>query len=112
MLYSQEADLTISGVSPRRCETPSHWARSERVYLKQADCWFFRTREGIDVGPYGSRFEAEVEAGLWQALLEGARSEDARKAAIREFVMESHAMGRSLCVNFPRDEQSGRAAGA
>ncbi len=36
------------------------WYRSERVY-KNKRGWYFHTREGIEVGPYGCRFDAEVD---------------------------------------------------
>lgn len=63
------------------------WFRRERVFASGAS-WYFRTREGIDVGPYGSRFEAEVEADILIARLsheQGAPS----LMVIRTFMLES-----------------------
>ena len=63
--------------------------------------WFFHTREGVDVGPYESQFEAEIEAGMLKELLrERASKGDGCMAVIREFVLDSYAMGRPLTPNF------------
>lgn len=84
----------------RHEEKPKTWFRSERVFLSDHQ-WFFHTREGVDVGPYDSQFEAEIEAGMLKELL---RERDAKGPAslsvIREFVLDSYAMGRPLTPNF------------
>lgn len=36
------------------------WYRTERVYRNKRG-WYFHTREGIEVGPYSCRFDAEVD---------------------------------------------------
>jgi hypothetical protein len=41
--------------------------RSERVFTSNGQ-WYFRTREGVDVGPYESQFEAEIEAAILKEL--------------------------------------------
>lgn len=50
----------------REGEKPRTWYRSERVYRNERG-WYFSTREGIDVGPFGCRFDAEVDL---EALIE------------------------------------------
>ncbi len=75
----------------RAGEALSFWRRRERVFAS-AGHWYFRTREGIDVGPYRTRFEAEVEADLLKHRLQGVEPADAR-AVIRSFMMESVGQG-------------------
>ena len=89
-------------------EEPRTWFRSERVFLSD-QMWFFHTREGVDVGPYPSQFEAEIEAGLLKELLREAGAEAPGMGVIREFVLESYAMGRPLTPNFSDQLQEGGA---
>lgn len=81
-------------------EKPRTWFRSDRVFLSDQQ-WFFHTREGVDVGPYESQFEAEIESRMLKELLRerGAKG-DASMSVIREFVLDSYAMGRPLTPNF------------
>jgi hypothetical protein len=79
----------------RAGEALSFWRRRERVF-ESAGHWYFRTREGIDVGPYRTRFEAEVEADLLKHRLQGIEAENAQ-AVIRSFMMES--VGQGLFAN-------------
>jgi len=68
-------------------ERARQWLRRDRVFLDGTG-WHFRTREGIDVGPYGSRFEAEIEADILIARL--ARDATAQSLrVIRAFMTES-----------------------
>jgi len=84
----------------RHDEKQKTWFRSDRVFLSDQQ-WFFHTREGVDVGPYDSQFEAEIEAGMLKELLrERAAKGDASMSVIREFVLDSYAMGRPLTPNF------------
>jgi len=88
-------------------EKPKTWFRSERVFLSN-EKWFFHTREGVDVGPYDSQFEAKIEAGMLKELLrERAATGDASISVIREFVLDSYAMGRPLTPNFSQAISSG-----
>ena len=80
-------------------EKPKTWFRSERVFLSD-EKWFFHTREGVDVGPYDSQFEAEIEAGMLKELMRETAKGDDSLSVIREFVLESYAMGRPLTPNF------------
>lgn len=77
------------------------WFRSDRVFLSDNE-WYFHTREGVDVGPYPSQFEAEIEAGMLRELLRPVPRGEKALVVIREFVLESYAMGRPLAPNFSR----------
>jgi len=81
------------------------WFRSERVFLSGESEWYFQTREGVDVGPYDTQFEAEVEAGLLKELLLNCGDEAAIGITIQEFVSDSFDMGRPLSPRY----QSGQA---
>ncbi len=94
----------------RDTEPPRTWFRSERVFVEGGNRWFFQTREGIDVGPYDSQFEAEIEAGLLKELLKDQTDAESVKSVIREFVLDSFAMGRPLSPRF-RDQEFHAAAG-
>lgn len=84
----------------RQNERRRTWFRSDRVFLSDGK-WFFHTREGVDVGPYDSQFEAEIEAGMLKELLrERTSSSSGCMSIIREFVLDSYAMGRPLTPNF------------
>ncbi len=83
----------------RANETPRTWFRSERVFLSNGQ-WFFHTREGVEVGPYDSQFEAEIEAGMLRELLRGHADGEQALAVIREFVLDSYVMGRPLAPGF------------
>jgi hypothetical protein len=82
----------------RNNEKAKTWFRSERVFLSD-EVWFFHTREGVDVGPYESQFEAEIEAGMLKELLREQELNNCM-AVIREFVIDSYAMGRPLTPSF------------
>jgi len=96
MAQPQQSDQKVA----RNSETPRAWFRSERVFLLEAGAWYFQTREGIDVGPYESQFEAEIEAGLLKELLTDLTDHELIKTIIREFVLDSYAMGRPLSPRF------------
>ena len=80
-------------------ERPRTWFRSERVFLSDGR-WYFHTREGVDVGPYDSQFEAEIEAGMLKELLRERAEPEAALNVIREFVLDSYVMGRPLAPSF------------
>lgn len=84
VLSRRRDDLAV--VLPRSAF--SGWERGERVFCADGD-WFFQTREGIDVGPYRSRFEAEVEAGLLRERLAHITDEQTLQTTIRSFLRES-----------------------
>ena len=86
----------VTGTAGRAAEQPRMWFRSERVYLLNQGAWYFRTREGVELGPYDSRFEAEIEAGLFRELIRSATDEEQKRSIFREFVLDAHATGHSL----------------
>ena len=72
----------------RRCEEEARtWFRSDR-FFRSNDNWYFHTREGTAVGPYRSRFDAEIDAGRLLALLRDTPDDQAQRV-IRDFVMGS-----------------------
>jgi Domain of unknown function (DUF6316) len=70
----------------RKNESPKTRFRSDRVFRSNSQ-WYFHTREGIDVGPFNSEFEAQVEASILKNLVRDKPS-TAAKEAIREFVLD------------------------
>ncbi len=54
---------------PNQRQTESHRTqppeRSERIYTQQ-DLWYFRTREGEEIGPF--RYKSEAQSNLEQFL--------------------------------------------
>lgn len=91
----------------RQEENARIWFRSERVFASGND-WYFHTREGIDVGPYESQFEAEIEAGLVKELLRETSSDQVAIAVIRDFVLDSFTLGRPLLPTFAHDDLDAR----
>lgn len=86
------------------------WFRSERVFFAGGNQWYFQTREGIDVGPYETQSEAELEAGLLKELLQRCNDYACARSAIREFVLDSYAMGRRLSPRFREDDAGAPSA--
>ena len=78
----------------RKNEEPKLWFRADRVFLSNG-MWYFHTREGIDVGPYLTQFEAEVEANILKNILNGV-PEDQAISTIREFLLNSVTAGSDL----------------
>jgi hypothetical protein len=81
----------------RRNEQKQTWFRSDRVFNCNGQ-WYFHTREGIDVGPYDSHLEAEIESGLLRELIRSAAVSGDTLQVLREFILESFALGRPLNV--------------
>jgi hypothetical protein len=77
----------------RQNERARTWFRSHRVFRSDSN-WYFHTREGIDVGPFASEFEAQVEASILKNLLKESASSNNAIATIREFLLDA---GTSSC---------------
>lgn len=76
---SEEIELTSPPAAVRNGEKPKNWFRSGRVF-KVGVVWFFTTREGIDIGPFGSELEAKMhEQQLIALLRKELTDEEARK---------------------------------
>ena len=80
----------------RRNEEAKVWFRSERVIMLAEDSWYVQTREGVDIGPYDTRFEAEIEGELLVELLKKATSEQKAMETLRDFIVDGYAMGHRL----------------
>ena len=78
----------------RKNEDPKTWYRCDRVFCSNST-WYFHTREGIDVGPYRTQFEAEVEANILKNMLKNSPEADAI-SIIREFLLNSVTEGTDL----------------
>ena len=92
----------------RRQENPRTWFRSERVFLLRENTWYFRTREGVELGPYDSRFEAEVEAGVLKEMLKDLKSDAARHRVIKDFILDAYEGGHKLSPQFREARSPGR----
>jgi hypothetical protein len=64
--------------------------RSLRVSMRDGS-WYVRTRERVDLGPFRSRFEAEVEAELLVDMLEQKGNTGNPRAVLQEFVQRSRS---------------------
>lgn len=73
-----------------------------------ANAWYFRTREGVEIGPYESQFDAEVEAGLLKEMLKNLPSDEEKIALIKEFVLDSFALGHNLSPQFREARTPGK----
>lgn len=71
----------------RQNEPAKTWFRSDR-FFRSDQKWYFHTREGISVGPYRTRFEAEVDAGMLLSILRDTPVEHTHRA-IRNFLLGS-----------------------
>ena len=68
----------------RRGEESKTWYRTDRIYENDGT-WFFATREKIDVGPYTSLNEAEIDVQVLIASLKSIKSEEEAIQVIHEF---------------------------
>jgi hypothetical protein len=73
------------------------WFRSERIFNCNGE-WYFHTREGIDVGPYESQLEADIEAEMLRELIRHATVQGEALSVLKDFILESFSMGRPLNV--------------
>jgi len=65
-------------------DAPKTWFRSERVFRVDGD-WYIHTREGIAVGPYQDKFDADVDAEVLKSLLVGTKAAEA-VGIIQDFI--------------------------
>jgi uncharacterized protein DUF6316 len=72
--------------SQRRGEAPWHHHRTDRSFNRH-DNWFFRTREGIDAGPYPTHERAEIAASQLAIMLDGITDMEITAQFIREFML-------------------------
>lgn len=62
--------------------------RSLRVSMRDGS-WYVRTRERVELGPFRSRFEAEVEAELLVDMLEQLGNGRDARSALEAFLQRS-----------------------
>lgn len=79
----------------RKNEPVKVWFRSHRVF-RSNHTWYFHTREGIDVGPFRSEFEAQVEASILGQMLNEAMDGKAALDTMREFLLDARTTSSSL----------------
>ncbi len=88
----------------RRDESNKTWFRSDRVFHSNGR-WYFHTREGIDIGPYESQLEAEIEAGMLKELIKHTAASGEALGILRDFILESFNLGRPLNVMIADDAE-------
>ena len=69
----QSADILKPLVPVRAGESNKTWSRSDRVF-SVGMAWFIATREGIDIGPFNSKKEAQQHTNRVVSLLSEAES--------------------------------------
>ena len=70
--------------SDRKLDLIDDIVRTTRFYRAQGG-WFFKTREGISMGPYAEQFDAEVSASLLIAQLAQLNADADPRATIQRF---------------------------
>lgn len=79
----------------RQGESPQQHTRSERA-VQIDDEWFISTREGIKIGPYNTREDAEAAAIELTTMLERVTDPEAsRQFVLREFMLTRWARLRA-----------------
>lgn len=63
--------ITLQARKDEKINVPS---RTDRL-VEQDNYWYFRTREGMDIGPFDTRGEAAVGAKSFIGFLEGSKPE-------------------------------------
>ena len=66
------------------------WFRSERIFNCNGE-WYFHTSEGIDVGPYESQLEADIEAEMLRGF--SPQQGEEFKVKLRTLTQEMRACG-------------------
>ena len=73
-------------------------------FVQTDDGWFFRTREGIMLGPYGNQFDAELSASLLVAQLAQAEPGTDTAAMIQRFMTDpANATITQMTCREPQD---------
>ncbi len=84
--------------TPDRVRTPR--------YFQTDEGWFLRTREGISVGPYPSKFDAEICSSLLCARLEQLDDESKSVATIHAFIRDPAYGPVNAAVRVQKIEES------
>lgn len=67
----------------RKGEKARTWYRNPRIF-KNLDNWYISTREGVDVGPYGCQFDAEVDAEIMVKQLSRCAPDRSRQVVFNQ----------------------------
>lgn len=62
--------------------------RRSKRFEQRADGWYFKTREGVKLGPYAEEFDAEISASLLIAQLAQLDPSADASAAIQRFIRD------------------------
>ena len=73
-----------SEYSVRNDERAKNWFRADRIYNVSSE-WFFSTREGIQIGPFPTREEAEIRKSDLVSILSSVDDPFVVLLTIREF---------------------------
>ena len=82
----------------RKDEPAKSWFRSNRLFSVDG-AWYFSTREGMEIGPYDTRRDAQVEAGFLMALLNDREPDVEPEAVVQSFLSEARSLGLTLVVS-------------
>ena len=86
------------GEAVREGESPRLWYRRNRLFKSDGQ-WYFHTREGVDVGPYKTDFDAEVESSLLKQKLKQCAHEDISRI-ISDHLLDTHGGAGGLNTAF------------
>ncbi len=75
-------------------ESTSTSIHAHRIF-RCGDTWYFHALDGINVGPFRSEFEAQVEASILENLLKGVASHAAARNVVREFLLDARRLADS-----------------
>jgi len=85
----------MSKMKPRKGENLTENQKRSHRFVETDEGWFFRTREGIDVGPYPTEFDAEVCASLLTARLKQLDPSADVRGVIQSFLSDPTSGPRS-----------------
>jgi hypothetical protein len=68
----------------RAGEGPRVWPRRDRISQRDGQ-WWFVTRERVNIGPYETRFDAEIGSRKLARVLRKIRNPAAAELAVRRF---------------------------
>ncbi len=78
------------------------FARTTR-FIETEEGWYFRTREGLSLGPYAEQFDAEISASLLITRLSQMDGNTDAKAVIQRFMTDP---SNAVLVQAPKVERT------
>jgi len=82
-------------MQPRRGEGAAKDRVRSRRFIETDEGWYFKTREGIAVGPYPTEFDAEVCASLLTTHLSQLEDDADLSAVVQDFLGDPTSGPRS-----------------